>query len=171
MTGGPGAGDAGRRDGLTHLDDEGRPRMVDVSGKEETPRRAVAEGRIRMEASTLRTILDGAGPKGDVLQVARLAGIQAGKRTAELIPLCHALPGASVEIEIEAADALPGLVVRAEARYVGRTGVEMEALTAAAVALLTVYDMAKALDRGMTIEGIRLLSKEGGSSGSWSARE
>lgn len=160
MTGDPGD--------FSHLDDEGRPRMVDVSGKESSRRVAIAEGRIRMNAATLQAVRTGAGPKGDVLQVARLAGIQAGKRTGDLIPLCHVLPGASVSVEMELDPELPGLVARAEARYVGRTGVEMEALTAVAVALLTVYDMCKALDRSMVLEGIRLLHKEGGRSGSWS---
>lgn len=155
--------------GLTHLDAEGRPRMVDVTDKDSTLRVAVAEGRVRMAPATLAAIRDGATPKGDVLQVARLAGIQAGKRTADLIPLCHALPGASVNVDLELDHDLPGVRVRAEARYTGRTGVEMEALTAVSVALLTIYDMAKALDRGMVLEGVRLLRKEGGRSGAWSA--
>jgi len=154
--------------GLTHLDPEGRPRMVDVSSKAVTTRTAVAEGHIVMDEETLARIRDGRTPKGDPLQVAQLAGIMAGKRTADLIPLCHQLPGASVEVEVDLDDALPGVVVRATARIAGQTGVEMEALTAVSVALLTIYDMVKAVDRGMHIEGVRLLHKEGGSSGSWS---
>lgn len=156
-------------EGLTHLDPEGRPRMVDVSAKDATSRTAVAEGRIVMDRATVDRIRDGQTPKGDPLQVAQLAGIMAGKRTADLIPLCHQLPGASVEVHLELDDALPGVVGRATARISGQTGVEMEALTAVAVALLTVYDMVKAVDRGMRIEGVRLLAKEGGRSGSWSA--
>ena len=156
---------------LTHLDAEGRPRMVDVSGKQPTQRRAMAEGRIVMAAATLERIVSGATSKGDPIQVAELAGIMGGKRTADLIPLCHALPGASIRVRLEADADLPGVVATAEARFVGTTGVEMEALTAVSIALLTVYDMAKAVDRGMHIEGIRLLSKEGGRSGSWRADE
>ncbi|MEQ9568798.1 MAG: cyclic pyranopterin monophosphate synthase MoaC, partial [Longimicrobiales bacterium] len=149
----------------THLDERGQARMVDVTGKDETVRRAVAEGRIRMAPATLQALVDGALEKGEAFAVARLAGIQAGKKTADLIPLCHALPGASVTVELEPDPELPGVVVTAEARYRGRTGVEMEALTAVSVALLTVYDMAKALDRGMVVEDVRLRSKEGGASG------
>jgi cyclic pyranopterin monophosphate synthase len=158
-----------RRDGLTHMDDEGRARMVDVGGKDETRRRAAAEGRIVMAAETLATIVAGTSAKGDPVQVAQLAGIMAGKRTSDLIPLCHALPGASVDVRLEPDPDLPGIVARAEASYTGRTGVEMEALMAVSIALLTIYDMAKAVDRGMRIEGVRLLSKEGGASGSWTA--
>ena len=150
---------------LTHIDERGVARMVDVTEKESTTRRAVARGHIRMAASTLRALVDGSLEKGEALPVARLAGIQAGKRTSDLIPLCHALPGASITVELEPDAALPGVVVRAEARYRGRTGVEMEALTAVSVALLTLYDMAKALDRGMAIEDVRLELKEGGASG------
>lgn len=155
------------RDRLTHVDDDGRPAMVDVTGKAETLRRAVASGRLRMERSTLDAILEGRTEKGDVLQIARIAGLQAGKRTADLIPLCHALPGASIDVELTPSPELPGIVVRAEARYRGRTGVEMEALTAAAVALLTAYDMVKAIDRGMVVEAVRLERKEGGRTGVW----
>ena len=158
-----------RPDGLTHMDAEGRATMVDVTPKAETRRTAVAEGVIVMEPATLRTIVEGRSEKGDPIQVAELAGVMAGKRTADLIPLCHALPGASVRVALEADEALPGIRARAEATYTGRTGVEMEALTAVSVALLTVYDMVKAVDRGMRIEGIRLLLKEGGASGSWTA--
>lgn len=153
---------------LTHLDDEGRPRMVDVSGKSDAARRAVAEGAIRMDPATLRAILAGETKKGDALQVARIAGIQGGKRTGDLIPLCHLLPGASVAVDLRADHNLPGIRARSEAVVRGQTGVEMEALTAVSVALLTVYDMAKALDRGMILEEIRLVSKEGGRSGRWS---
>jgi cyclic pyranopterin phosphate synthase len=156
--------------GLTHVDASGEARMVDVTAKAETKRRAVASGRIRMSASTLAAIVAGNTPKGDVLGVARIAGIQAGKRTGDLIPLCHVLPGASLVVTLEPDGALPGILVRAEATYAGQTGVEMEALTAASVALLTVYDMAKALDKAMVIEGIQLDSKEGGKSGSWERR-
>lgn len=154
--------------GLTHIDAEGNPRMVDVSAKTTSARTAVAEGRIRMSPETLAAIRGGKMHKGDVLQVARLAGIMAGKRTADLIPLCHMLPGASIAVDLDLDENLPGIVLRAEARITGQTGVEMEALTAVSVGLLTVYDMAKSLDRGMVIEGIRLLRKEGGKSGIWS---
>lgn len=153
--------------GLTHMDPEGRPRMVDVTGKDETDRTAVAQGRIRMAPATLERIREGRTPKGDVLQVAELAGIMAGKRTADLIPLCHVLPGASVSLVLEEDPELPGVRARAEARYRGRTGVEMEALTAVTVALLTVYDMLKAVDREMVLEEISLVRKEGGRSGEW----
>jgi cyclic pyranopterin phosphate synthase len=153
--------------GLSHLDSRGQPRMVDVSGKKESSRRAVAEGWIRMAPETLVAIQEGGTAKGEVLQVARLAGIQAGKKTGDLIPLCHLLPGVSMAVELMADPELPGVGVRATASLRGQTGVEMEALTAAAVALLTVYDMAKSMDRSMVMEGIRLMSKEGGRSGTW----
>jgi len=156
-------------DGLIHFDEEGRPRMVDVSGKETTLRTAVAEGSIVMKPETLERIRSGQTDKGDPLQVAQVAGIMAGKRTADLIPLCHPLPGASVGVTLETDEGLPGVRARAEARYAGQTGVEMEALTAVSVALLTVYDMVKALDRGMRIRDIRLLRKDGGKSGSWTS--
>jgi len=152
---------------LSHLDSQGRPRMVDVSRKEESLRRAVAEGSIRMAAETLAAIQVGDTPKGEVLQVARLAGIQAGKRTGELIPLCHLLPGTSLAVDVELDSDLPGVRVRSTATLSGQTGVEMEALTATAIALLTVYDMVKSMDRSMVLEGIRLVSKEGGRSGRW----
>jgi cyclic pyranopterin phosphate synthase len=154
---------------LTHLDSQGMPRMVDVSHKDVTSRLAVAEGRIRMDPATAQALKEGRGPKGDALQVARLAGIMAGKRTSDLIPLCHALPDASVTVDVHVDEALPGVVARAVAHVTGRTGVEMEALTSVSVALLTIYDMAKALDRGMVMESIRLIRKEGGRSGTWSA--
>lgn len=155
--------------GFTHLDPEGRPRMVDVGEKAVTRRVAVAGGRIVTAPETVRAIREGATPKGNVLLVAQLAGITAAKRTAELIPLCHPLPLTSVEVEVEADEEIPGVRVRATARVDGKTGVEMEALTAVSVALLTVYDMCKALDRGMRIEGVRLLRKEGGRGGEWEA--
>lgn len=160
-----------REDGLTHLDAEGRPTMVDVTAKDVTARRAVATGRIAMAPDTLERILAGRTEKGDPIQVAELAGVMAAKRTADLIPLCHALPGASIRVRLEPDEALPGLIATAEARITGQTGVEMEALTAVSVALLTVYDMVKAVDRGMRIDAIRLLFKEGGRSGTWQADE
>ncbi|MSR22746.1 MAG: cyclic pyranopterin monophosphate synthase MoaC [Gemmatimonadetes bacterium] len=153
---------------LTHVDDQGRPRMVDVTEKAVTDRWAMAEGWIRMSGKTLERLTQ-AGPKGDPLRVGELAGIQAAKKTAELIPLCHLLPAVSVGVELTPDPTLPGVHARAVARVQGTTGVEMEALTAVAVALLTVYDMGKAIDRGMKIEGIRLLEKAGGRSGVWKA--
>ncbi len=143
--------------------------MVDVGAKGETRRRAVAEGRIRMDRSTLAALEEGRTPKGDPLVVAQVAGIQAAKRTWELIPLCHPLPLTSVELALDADAGIPGVRAEARATVVGRTGVEMEALTAVSVALLTVYDMLKAVDREMRIEGIRLLEKSGGRSGEWAA--
>lgn len=160
-----------REDGLTHLDDEGRARMVDVGHKPATQRVAIAEGRIVMEPGTLEKIVAGRTEKGDPVQIAELAGIMGGKKTADLIPLCHALPGASIRVRLEPDATLPGITARTEARIAGQTGVEMEALTAVSIALLTIYDMVKAVDRGMRIEGIRLLHKEGGASGSWDAEE
>jgi cyclic pyranopterin phosphate synthase len=141
--------------------------MVDVGAKDETERVARAEARVVMAAATLITLLDQRVPKGDVVAAARLAGIMAAKRTPELIPLCHPLGLTSVAVEIEPEPALPGLRIVAEARVQGRTGVEMEAMTAAAVAALTVYDMCKAIDRGMEVTGVRLLEKRGGRSGVW----
>ncbi|MGE0280881.1 MAG: cyclic pyranopterin monophosphate synthase MoaC [Rhizobiaceae bacterium] len=156
--------DAGK---LTHLGASGEAHMVDVGGKAETQRQAVAEGAVVMQAQTLKTILAGDARKGDVLGTARIAGIMAAKRTHELIPLCHPLMLNKVSVDIEPDDSLPGLRVTATARVTGRTGVEMEALTAASVACLTIYDMAKAIDRGMTITGIRLMQKSGGKSGDY----
>ncbi len=156
---------------LSHLGADGAARMVDVSGKAATERVAVAEGRVRMGASTLAAILAGDAKKGDVIGAARIAGIMAAKRTSDLIPLCHALNLTRVSVDIAPDEALPGLAVRAEARCVGPTGVEMEALTAVSVACLTIYDMAKAIDRGMSIEGLRLIEKRGGKSGEWRAAE
>ncbi|MCX7960276.1 MAG: cyclic pyranopterin monophosphate synthase MoaC [Burkholderiales bacterium] len=155
---------------LTHFDRQGRARMVDVGGKPETHRVAIASGRIAMRPATFRMVLEGSAEKGDVLGVARLAAIQAAKRTAEMIPLAHpiALTRVSAEFEPDAAASAITLVVTAECR--GRTGVEMEALTAVAVGLLAIYDMVKAVDRGMTIGDIRLEEKRGGRSGLWRRR-
>jgi cyclic pyranopterin monophosphate synthase len=154
---------------LTHIGAGGEARMVDVSDKEATNRVAVAEGQVRMAASTLDAILAGAAKKGDVIGAARIAGIMAAKRTADLIPLCHQLSLSKVLVDIAPDHALPGLSVRAEARCLGPTGVEMEALTAVSVACLTIYDMAKAIDRGMSIEKVRVIEKRGGKSGEWRA--
>ena len=156
-------------EGLTHIDNEGRPRMVDVSEKEQTARHAVATGRIITSSDTLERIMTGSVEKGGVLQVAELAGIMGGKKTHDLIPLCHQLNSVNITMRLEADPDLPGIVAQAEATVTGQTGVEMEALTAVSIALLTVYDMAKSIDRGMRIEGIRLLSKKGGRSGSWAS--
>ena len=144
--------------------------MVDVGGKAETERTAVAEGMVTMLPATLDLILAGDAKKGDVLGAARIAGIMAAKRTHELIPLCHPLLLTKVSVDIDADRSLPGLRVRAMARVTGKTGVEMEALTAVSVACLTIYDMAKAVDRGMVISGIRLIEKTGGKSGGYSAK-
>lgn len=152
---------------LTHLDADGTATMVEVGDKDVTSRRAVAHGVLRCSRRAYELLAGGANPKGDVEQVARVAGIMAGKRTGELIPLCHVLPAASIGVEVEKDASLPGLRVTATARIAGRTGVEMEALTAVSVALLTAYDMLKAVDRGMTIESVRLVEKSGGRSGSW----
>jgi len=143
--------------------------MVDVGDKTETERSALAEGLVIMQSETLAMILAGNAKKGDVMGTARIAGVMAAKRTHELIPLCHPLLLTKIAVDIEADESLPGLRVRALARVNGKTGVEMEALTAASVACLTIYDMAKAVDRGMTISGIRLLEKSGGRSGSYKA--
>jgi cyclic pyranopterin phosphate synthase len=156
---------------LTHLGAGGEANMVDVGEKAETQRTAVAEGAVRMLPATLKLILDGNAKKGDVLGTARVAGIMAAKRTHELIPLCHPLLLTKISVDIEADQALPGLRVRALARVTGKTGVEMEALTAASVACLTIYDMAKAVDREMTITDIRLVEKTGGKSGDFRREE
>lgn len=158
----------GAAHGLTHIDKHGAARMVDVGDKPITRRRAVAEGLVRMGAEALAAARVGSS-KGDVLQVARIAGIQGAKRCADLVPLCHPLPLTRVEVHFELEDEPPAVRVRAIAECAGRTGVEMEALTAASVAALTVYDMLKAVDRAMVIGGLRLLEKEGGRSGSWRA--
>ncbi|HEV2132605.1 MAG TPA: cyclic pyranopterin monophosphate synthase MoaC [Longimicrobiaceae bacterium] len=154
---------------LSHLDEQGRPRMVDVGEKQPTRRLAEAEGWIRTSPETIAAIRAERTPKGNVLLVAELAGITGGKRTAELIPLCHPLPLNSLEVKLEVDETLPGIRAQAVARVEGKTGVEMEALTAVSCALLTVYDMCKAVDRRMEIGGIRLLRKEGGRSGVWTA--
>ena len=152
---------------LTHVDRRGRPRMVDVSAKPATPRRAVAEARVLLAQETLSVIIDGAGPKGDVMSVAELAGVMGAKRTADLIPLCHPIALTDLGVEITPDRVAGVLRIRTTAAAVGPTGVEMEALTAAAVAALTVYDMIKGIDRFAEIVGIRLLEKSGGKSGDW----
>jgi cyclic pyranopterin phosphate synthase len=155
--------------GLTHIDSQGNARMVDVGGKAATARRAVATGRIRMSPAALTAIRDGNAPKGDVLAAARIAGIMAAKKTGHLIPLCHPLALDAVTVEFALED--DGVRATASASLTGRTGIEMEAMTAASIALLTIYDMAKALDKAMVIEGVRLLAKSGGKSGEWTAPE
>ncbi len=152
---------------LSHLDDQGRARMVDVGGKPVTVRSATAEGRVRMSREAFDLVAEKAVAKGDVLTVAEVAGTMAAKRTGELIPLCHPLPVDLIEVRAELEPALPGVRVTARVRCEGRTGVEMEALTAAAVACLTVYDMVKAVDRSMVIEGVQVLDKTGGTHGDW----
>ncbi len=155
--------------GLSHFDSVGHAKMVDVSDKPVTARVAVAEGRVRMTAETLALIAEGRAKKGDVLGVARLAGIMGAKRTADLIPLCHPLPITKVALDLTPDPALPGIVVTATVKTGGQTGVEMEALTAVSVACLTIYDMVKAVEKSMQIEGIRLLLKDGGKSGLYQA--
>jgi cyclic pyranopterin phosphate synthase len=147
---------------LTHIGADGSARMVDVSGKDATERMATAEGRVVMSKATLDLVMSGNAKKGDVLGAARIAGIMAAKKTSELIPLCHPLLLSKVVVEITPENALPGLIVRATVKITGQTGVEMEALTAVSVACLTIYDMVKAAEKSMTIEGIRLLEKSGG---------
>ena len=154
---------------LTHIDQRGEARMVDVSQKGATERIAVAEGRVVMRKETLDLVLEGNAMKGDVLGAARLAGIMAAKRTHGLIPLCHPLPLTKIEIEINPEHSVPGFLVQATVKVTAKTGVEMEALTAVSIACLTIYDMVKAAERGMRIEGIRLLRKSGGKSGEWRA--
>ena len=154
---------------LTHLDSEGRAHMVDVSEKEVTSRSATAEGRVLMTKATQDKIVSGDAPKGDVIGTARLAGIMAAKRTSDLIPLCHPLPLSGIEVVIDPLTDEIGFSVRATVRTAAQTGVEMEALTAVSVACLTLYDMAKALDRELTIDGVRLLAKSGGRSGDYRA--
>jgi cyclic pyranopterin phosphate synthase len=156
---------------LTHLGARGEAHMVDVSAKTPTEREAVAEGRVVMTRKTLDIVRKGDAKKGDVLGVARIAGIQAAKRTHELIPLCHPLPISQVEVDIAVDAKLPGIVVKARVKVAGKTGVEMEALTAVSVACLTIYDMVKAVERGMRIEGIRLIEKRGGRSGHYRVQE
>jgi cyclic pyranopterin monophosphate synthase len=152
---------------LSHVGPEGEARMVDVTPKADTARVARATGSIRMAATTLQAIVTNAVQKGDVLTVARVAGIMAAKRASDLIPLCHPIPLTDVQVTLSSDDALPGLRVEAAARTVGKTGVEIEALTAAAVTLITVYDMAKGLDKAMVISDVRLEEKDGGRSGHW----
>jgi cyclic pyranopterin phosphate synthase len=162
---------ARRRAKLTHLGTRGDARMVDVSQKPATERVAIAEGRIVMQAATLDMVRKGNAKKGDVLGAARIAGIMAAKRTHELIPLCHPLALSQIEVDVTPDANLPGIAVTARVKVTGQTGVEMEALTAVAVACLTIYDMAKAVERGMRIEGIRLVEKAGGRSGRYRVRE
>jgi cyclic pyranopterin phosphate synthase len=152
---------------LTHLSDTGEARMVDVSAKAVTERVAMAEGRVVMRPETLALCLSGQAKKGDVFAVARIAGIMAAKKTHELIPLCHPLSLMKISVDLEADESLPGVRVTSEAKVSGQTGVEMEALTAASIACLTIYDMLKAVDRLMRIEGIALVEKRGGKSGDW----
>jgi cyclic pyranopterin monophosphate synthase len=156
---------------LTHIDPRGQARMVDVSAKDMTERLAIAEGRVIMRKETLDLVVTGNALKGDVLGAARLAGIMAAKRTHGLIPLCHPLPITKVEIDINPEHALPGFLVRATVKVTGQTGVEMEALVAVSIACLTIYDMVKAVERGMRIEGIHLLQKSGGKSGDYRAED
>ena len=155
---------------LTHFDKDGNAVMVDVSGKDVTERVATAQGRVRMQPETLARIIDGAIKKGDVLGVARLAGIMAAKRTHDLIPLCHPLALSAVTVDLTADRATSSVDITATVKVTGRTGVEMEALTAVSVAALTVYDMCKAIDRAMTLSDIRLVHKSGGKSGTFDAR-
>ena len=152
---------------LTHIDETGRARMVDVSDKAVTTREAVAQGFVRMTAETLALAVSGEGRKGDVRAVAEIAGVMAAKRTSDLIPMCHPLAISKVEVRVEPGEG--GLVVTARVKTTGQTGVEMEALTAVSVACLTLYDMLKAAEKGMVIEGVRLVSKTGGTSGDWAA--
>ena len=156
--------------GLSHFDAGGNAHMVDVSGKAVTDRVATATGRVRMDAATFALVVQGRAKKGDVLAVARLAGIMAAKRTADLIPLCHPLAITKVTVDLVPDDALPGVVVTATVKTSGQTGVEMEALTAVAVACLTVFDMLKAVDRAMMIDGIHVILKDGGKSGLYEAK-
>lgn len=152
---------------LTHMDEQGNARMVDVGDKQVTARNAIARAAVQMQPETLQLLRSGAHKKGDVLAVARIAGIQGAKKTSELIPLCHPLMLESIQVSFELDDSLPGVLVTASCGLTGKTGVEMEALTAAAVAALTIYDMCKAVDRGMQILDLGLLEKIGGKSGSW----
>ena len=156
-------------DRLTHFDASGQAHMVDVSAKTETHRRAIAQGRITMQAATFSKLSEGTAAKGDVLGIARLAGIMAAKQTGALIPLCHPIPLTRVTVEFTTDAAQCSVTWTATSETVGRTGVEMEALTATSVALLTIYDMLKAIDRGMVMDGIKLIEKHGGKSGSWVA--
>jgi len=152
---------------LTHVDNNGSAHMVDVGSKDETEREATAYGCVHMLPETLEKILDNSHKKGDVLAVARIAGIQAAKRTSDLIPLCHPLMLSKIQVELTPAKQFSGIELQATVKLCGRTGVEMEALTAVSVGALTIYDMCKAVDRGMKIEGIQLIEKKGGESGHW----
>jgi cyclic pyranopterin phosphate synthase len=154
---------------LTHIDEQGAANMVDVSGKAETGRIAIAEATILVGSEIMQALQDETVPKGDVLAAARIAGIQAAKKCSDLIPLCHPLPLTSVSIDIEVEEQAKKVILRATCKTTGKTGVEMEALTAASVSALTIYDMCKALDKGMVITNIRLLEKSGGKSGHWKA--
>jgi len=154
---------------LTHFDESGQAHMVDVSAKAETHRRAIAQGRITMQVATFKKLSEGTAAKGDVLGIARLAGIMAAKQTGALIPLCHPIPLTRVTVEFVTDAVTCSVTCTATSETVGRTGVEMEALTATSVALLTIYDMLKAIDRGMVMDGIKLIEKHGGKSGSWVA--
>ena len=156
--------------GLSHFDDQGQAHMVDVSAKPVTDRLAVARGSVRMTAATLALITEGRARKGDVLGVARLAGIMAAKKTADLIPLCHPLPITKVALDLRPDPDLPGIVVEATVKTGGQTGVEMEALTAVSIASLTIYDMVKAVEKSMSIENIHLILKDGGKSGRYEAK-
>ena len=158
-------------DRLTHFDASGQAHMVDVSAKTETHRRAIAQGRITMQAATFSKLSEGTAAKGDVLGIARLAGIMAAKQTGALIPLCHPIPLTRVTVEFATDPTTYSVTCTATSETVGRTGVEMEALTATSVALLTIYDMLKAIDRGMVMDGIKLIEKHGGKSGSWVAEK
>jgi cyclic pyranopterin phosphate synthase len=155
--------------GLSHINQQGEAQMVDVTDKLITGREAVAEAVVEMQADTLRLIIEGGHKKGDVFAVARIAGVQAAKKCSELIPLCHPLLLTSIKVELEADEDNSRVIIRSVCKLAGQTGVEMEALTAASVAALTIYDMCKAVDKGMVINGVRLLEKTGGKSGDWSA--
>jgi cyclic pyranopterin phosphate synthase len=157
--------------GLTHIGTGGDARMVDVSAKPATEREAMAEGRVVMTIKTLDLVLEGNAKKGDVMGAARIAGIMAAKQTHKLIPLCHPLPITKITVDVQPDHKLPGLVVQATVKVTGQTGVEMEAMTAVSVACLTIYDMVKGVERGMRIEGVRLLEKSGGQSGHYRAKE
>jgi len=158
-------------DHLTHLDEHGAARMVDVGAKPDSERTAVADGAVYMQPETLRLIREGALKKGDVLTIAKIAGIMAAKRTSELIPLCHPIPLNKIDVDLTLDEAASAVRIRAMARTVGKTGVEMEALTAVSVAALTIYDMAKAVDRGMRLGDIRLVEKHGGQHGDYVAED
>lgn len=153
---------------LTHLNDAGQAQMVDVTEKHVTQREAVAQSVVHMQPATLQLIIDGGHKKGDVFAIARIAGIQAAKKCSDLIPLCHPLMLTSIKVELEADQAQNRVVITTRCKLAGQTGVEMEALTAASVAALTIYDMCKAVDKGMVIDGVKLLEKTGGKSGDWS---